>query len=158
MRITASIELDQRIGGQLLPLNSGSPFLQSDIWDFSNEYFSYQQDASSEFKKSSDVYPADVRDDYKEFKNYVEKLRDALQDTSISGQFTLERLWLDPLDNFRIGDCITNIEGRGHLLRTGTSSQPLYPEIVQIVYMAQKQKMKLVTRDLRYGDRLAKPI
>ena len=158
VRVTASVELDQRIGGQLDPANSGSPFLQSDIWDFSNEYFSYQQDASSEFKKSSDVYPADLRDDYKEFKNYVEKLRDALQDNSISGQFTLERLWLNPLDNFRIGDCIYNIEGRGYLLRTGTGATPLYPEIVQIIYMAQKQKTKLVTRDLRYGDRIAKGI
>jgi hypothetical protein len=140
----------------LQPLNSGSPFFQSDIWDFSNEYFSYQQDVSSEFKKSTDVYPADVRDDYKEFKEYITKMRDALHDTSISGQFTLERLWLGGL--FRIGDCITKIEGREHLLRTGTSGQPLYPEIVQIVYMVQKQKMKLVTRDLRYGDKIARNI
>jgi hypothetical protein len=36
--------------------------------------------------------------------------------------------------------------------------QVLYPEIVQIVYMVQKQKIKLITRYLRYGERMAKPI
>ena len=154
VRVTASIQLDQRLGGQLNPLNSGSPFFQSDIWDFSNEYFSYKQDDSSVFKKNTELV-ADERDDYKEFKEYVTKLRAALQDTSISGQFTLERLWPG---TFKIGDCITNIEGRGHKLNAGIGPQALYPEIVQIVYMVQKQKTKLVTRDLRYGERLAKTI
>ncbi len=147
VRVTASIQLDQRLGGQLSPMNSGSPFPQTDIWDKSGDYHLYKRDVTSIFSSSN--LPVDVRDDYKEFKKCITQLRDTLQDTSISGQFTLERLWPD---NIRLGDCISKIEGREFMLRTEVAGQISYPEIVQIIYLPQKQKMKLITRDLKFSE------
>jgi len=151
VRVTASVQLDQRLGGQVEPLHSGSPFWQRDVWDFSGDYF-YQKriegGAGASIFASGDLN-ADVRDDCSTFKMYIEYLRNTLQDASISGQFTLERLWLN---TFRPGDCIGKIEGRDCVLKTQNGVQTLYPEIVQIIYLPQHQKVKLITRDLRFSE------
>jgi predicted enzyme related to lactoylglutathione lyase len=147
VRITASIQLDQRLGGNLAPTNSGSPFPQTDIWDKSGDYHNFSRDVTSIFSASN--LPAEVRDDYNEFTKNIKQLRDTMQDTSVSGQFTLERLWLGDI---RLGDCVTKIEGREFVMRTDVGEQISYPEIVQIIYLPQKQKMKLITRDLKFSE------
>lgn len=153
VRITVSVELDQRIYGQLTPDNSGSPFNQVAIWDHSNEYHQQAVHSSSIFTGKG--LPSDARDDTDLFVDYIRKLRDSLQESVISGFFILERLWLN---KFRIGDCITQIEGRDYDFKTivgnvDESKKILYPEIVQIEILPQQQKMKLVTRNLNYGRR-----
>ena len=153
VRVTASIELDQRLFGQLAADYSGSPFNQVSIWDHSGEYNQQARDASSIFTGGD--LSSDARDDSQALRNYVFKLRESLQDSADSGVFILERLWLD---KFRIGDCITKIEGRDFDLRTalgapGEGQVVLYPEIVQIEILVQQQKMKLFTRDLKYSGK-----
>lgn len=151
LRITASIQLDQRLAGRLAGDYSGSPFNQVDIWDHSNEYHKQAIDVSSIYSGSG--LPSDAGDDTTALLAYVTKLRASLQDASISGVFVLERLWLD---KFRLGDVITKIEGRDFDLRTaigapGETQTVLCPEIVQIEILPQQQKMRLITRDLKYS-------
>ena len=147
VRVTASVELDQRIYGTIQPLNSGSPFYQIDVFDCSGEFFHDARDDSSTFKTSD--LPVYERDDSKKFKAYLEKLRDTLQDRSVSGQFTFGQLWFD----FKIGDSIAKIDGRNFNLKTRIGSNTMAPEIVQIIHLPQKQQTKLITRDLRYSEK-----
>ena len=76
--------------------------------------------------------------------------------SSISGLFTLERLWLGDgsgVPDFMIGDCIEKITGRDHYLGASFGNRgDLFPEIIKIVYMPEKQKMTLITRDLRFAE------
>lgn len=148
VRVTASVELDQRIGGQIDPLNSGSPFSQSDVFDYSGDFFQNERDKSSSFTTGD--LPVDQRDDSKKFKAYLEKLRDTLQDGSVSGQFTFPRLWLN---DFKIGDSISKIDGRNFNLKTRIGDSTMAPEIVQIIHLIQKQQTKLITRDLRFSEK-----
>ncbi len=78
------------------------------------------------------------------------------EDASISGLFTLERLWLGDgsgVPDFMIGDCIEKITGRDHYLGASFGNRgDLFPEIIKIVYMPEKQKMTLITRDLRFAE------
>jgi hypothetical protein len=148
VRVTASVELDQRIGGQIDPLNSGSPFSQSDVFDYSGDFFQNERDESSSFTTGD--LPVDQRDDSKKFKAYLEKLRDTLQDGSVSGQFTFPRLWLN---DFTIGDSISKIDGRNFTMKTRIGDSTMAPEIVQIIHLPQKQQTRLITRDLRYSEK-----
>jgi len=148
IRVTASVQMDQRVGGQLSPSNSGSPFYQVEIFDLSGDYHAQARDESSIYSATS--LNADERDDSIKFYNYMQKLRDSLQDSSISGQFTTERLWLNRI---KIGDVISEIEGRGFQLKTGLGWTTLCPEIIQIIYMVQQQRMKLITRDLKFSEK-----
>lgn len=147
VRVTASIQLEQRLHTQLLPSGSGSPFYQADVIDVSNNFFKQARHTSSQFSAAN--MPANERDDYEEFSEYIDKLRKTLQDTAISGRIVLDRLWLG---TFNIGDSIEGIEGRDYSFKTSLGSQELYPEIVQIVYLVQKQKMQIITRDLRFSE------
>ena len=50
------------------------------------------------------------------------------------------------------GDCIERITGREYSLAAALNGDPVYPEIVKIVYLPDRQQMMLITRDLRYAD------
>jgi len=147
IRITASVELDQRLDGNAARLYSKSPFNQSAVYDFSGEYFHNERDLSSSFTTGD--LPVDERDDSRTFKAYLEKIRQTQQDSSISGQFVLDKLWFD----FNLGDSITGIDGRGYVLKTQIGDETMAPEIVQIIYLVQKQQTKLITRDLRFSEK-----
>jgi hypothetical protein len=147
VRVTASMQLEQRMQQQIIPTSSGSPFYQADVIDVSNNFFKQARHSSSLFSSAS--MPADERDDYVEFKDYIDKLKKVLEDTAISGRFLLERLWFG---TFNIGDGIEKIEGRDYSFKTSYGNQDMYPEIVQITYWPQKQKMQLITRDLRFSE------
>lgn len=148
VRVTASIQLERRLETQLAPpAGSGSPFFQADVIDLSNKFFQQARHTSSRF--SAAEMPVNEVDDYREFSEYIEKLRKTLQDTAISGRIILERLWIN---KFNVGESIEAIEGRDYYFRTSMGDQELYPEIVQIIYLVQKQKMQLITRDLRFSE------
>ena len=151
LRVTASVQLDQRLNSQFAPTASGSPFHQRDLMDFSDRYYLQKRQGDGDGKSifADSDYSSNDRDDSKYFGYHLQHLRDSLQDSSISGQYTLERLWLS---EFRVGDCIKNIEGRGHSLQNSYGRRALCPEIVQIIILPQKQKMKLITRDLRFSE------
>lgn len=145
IRITASVQLDQRLSAIIEPLNSGSPFSQADVLDFSDAFFRNARDTSSVFSNSS-LY-AYERDDSGLFRAYLENLRNSMQDSSISGRFVFPKLWFD----FKIGDSIAKIDGRNFPLRTRVGSDENAPEIVQIIHYIQKQQTHIITRDLRYS-------
>jgi len=165
VRITATVQLDQRLRLQVEPSSaSGSPFLHSQIYDFSEKYGLLKRTPSSRFAPSDPPADADLpaweMDSSEYFSTHLQAIRAANEDKSISGQFTLERLWLGEgsgSPEFALGDCIEKIAGREHDLSAvmaggGKPEIKIYPEIIQIIYLPDKQKMKLITRDLRFAE------
>jgi len=155
IRVTASIQLDSRIFRCSSPEGvSGSPFHHSQVYDFSEKYGLLKRAESSRFCGTDlPVYELDSSD---WFDKHLEAVRQANEDMSISGQFTLERLWLGNgfgFPDFAIGDCIERITGREYNLSKKVSgNKTVCPEIIQIIYLPDKQKMKLITRDLRFAE------
>ena len=89
------------------------------------------------------------------FDKHLQAIRDVNQDLSISGRFTLERLWLGDgsgSPDFAVGDCIEKITGREYPLSAVLGGGKVYPEIIQIIYLPDNQQMQLITRDLRFAD------
>ncbi len=154
IRITASIQMDQRLARQSAPSsNSGSPFHQSQVYNFSEKYGITERTDSSSFATSG--LPAWNIDTTDWFDKHLQGIREANEDASISGAFTLERLWLGDgrgVADFAIGDCIERITGREYDLGASMGSATVYPEIVQIIYIPANQRMKLITRDLRFAE------
>lgn len=154
VRVTASVQLDQRIRRQVAPSSaSGSPFLHSQIYDFSEKYGLQKRTTVSRFADSD--LPAWEIDSADWFTAHLEAVRAANEDMSVSGQFTLDRLWLgdgsgEP--DFAVGDGIEKIEGRQYDLSAAFGGAKVYPEIIQLIYLPEKQMTKLITRDLRFAE------
>ena len=155
VRVTASVQMDQRlITYSLRQPASGSPFNHAAVYDFSGKYGVVKRTTSSSYS-STDLTAWDV-DSTKKSQQHLDSIRDANQDTSICGQFTLDRLWLgDGIGeaDFMVGDCIEKIIGREYSLAAniaGTTS--VYPEIIQVIYNFDRQMTKLITRDLRFAE------
>jgi len=154
VRVTASVQMDERLYMTADPSSAtGSPFHHMQVYDFSAKYHLDQRTPSSQFDGGG--LPSRDADDSVWFANHLDAIRKANEDMSISGQFTLERLWLGDgagSPDFAVGDCIERITGREHSLKTQMAGEAVYPEIVKIIYLPDKQKMKLVTRDLRFAE------
>lgn len=154
VRVTASVQMDQRLRLSAEPTaNSGSPFRQTAIYDFSRE-FTYSQRAASSVLAASGL-PAWNTDETDKLRDRLEALRDANEDKSIAGPLVLDRLWLgdgsgDP--EFKVGDGISHITGRWYDLGGSVRDDRVYPEIVQIVYDNESQKQTLITRDARFAQ------
>lgn len=153
VRITASVQMDRRLArsSAVDPRTSGSPFHHSQVYDFSEKYGLQKRTSSSRYNSSE--LPAWNRDDRDWCDHHLGGIRKANEDASISGQFTLERLWLgdgagEP--DFAIGDCIEKIDGRNVWLGAAFAGKTIYPEIVKIIYLPDPQRMQLLTRDLRF--------
>ena len=154
VRVTASAQLDQRLCVHPSPSSaSGSPFHHSQIYDFSEKYSLLKRTLSSVFAGTD--LPAWDLDSTEWFNKHLEAVRTANEDMSVSAQFTLERLWLGDgsgLPDFAVGDCIEKITGREYDLSAAFGNRTVYPEIIQIIYLPNQQKMKLITRDLRFAE------
>ena len=155
IRITASVQLDLRLlrKSSIDVRASGSPFLHSAVYDFSEKYGLAERTESSYFSQTD--LPAIERGTADWLSKHLGGIRRANQDMSISGQFTLERFWLGDgrgQPDFAIGDCIEAITGRAYSLSASLGPGVVYPEIVQIIYLPDRQKMKLITRDLRFAE------
>ena len=50
------------------------------------------------------------------------------------------------------GDSIEKITGRGVSLSAALNNSKVYPEIIQVLYLPEVQKTKLITRDLRFTE------
>jgi len=154
VRVTASVQMDRRLYKWPEPSNtSGSPFKQTRIYDFSDKYELNQRAESSVFHDSD--LSADETDSADVFNQEIDRLRRANEDASISGRYTLDRMWLND-DNgypdFAVGDALEKINGREISLRSSFGSGVVYPEIVKIIYYPEKQQQKLITRDLRFAE------
>jgi len=153
IRITASIQLDRRLSEDVSSLFfTQSPFDQIEIYDFSDRYGIVKRMPSSIFASSG--LPAYEMDSSSLLQNHLKIIRDANQTLSVSGVFVLDRLWLGDgagRPDFALGDGLEKITGRDYnfMLRSGSSF--VYPEIIQIVYLPDEQKMQLFTRDLRFA-------
>ena len=53
---------------------------------------------------------------------------------------------------FACGDAIEGITGRDYDLSVDYGTRTIYPEVIQIVHLPQRQKTKLITRDLRFAE------
>jgi len=154
VRVTASVQMDQRLRITKEPTSVyGSPFHQSQIFDFSEKYGLEKREPASIFADGELSAREIDSTDY--FDRHLSAIRDANEDMSVSGQFTLERLWLgdgsgEP--DFALGDSIEKIEGRDYPLKSAYGERTVYPEIIQIIYMPEQQKTKLITRDLRFAE------
>lgn len=153
VRVTASVQLDQRLARQDLPTSSsGSPFYHARAYDFSDKYALAQRTAASFYDYG---LPVAEMDSTLSFDRHLTAIRAANEDMSISGRFTLERLWLGDgsgIPAFCIGDCIEKITGRQYMLSASVGGGEVYPEIVQIIYLPASQRMTLITRDLRFAE------
>ncbi len=154
VRVTASVQMDERLYMTADPSGaSGSPFHHAQVYDFSAKYHLNQRTESSQFDGGG--LPSRDADDSVWFANHLDAIRKANEDMSVSGQFTLERLWLGDgagSPDFAVGDCVERITGREHSLKTQMAGTAVYPEIVKIIYLPDKQKTKLITRDLRFAE------
>jgi len=156
VRVTATIQMDQRLHRHAPPsIASGSPFLCSAIYDFSEKYGTQKRTESSVFRKT-DLLAYESPDGVSDwFDKHLQGIRDTNESMSVAGQFTLERLWLGDgagVPAFCLGDGIKNITGRDYPLSTTVNGSEGYPEIIEIIYLPDKQMMKLITRDLRYAE------
>ncbi len=153
VRVTASVQMDQRlISTASATKSSGSPFDHARVYNFSDSYGLTKRTASSSFYDSG--LPSWDTDERDKFDKHIQAIRDANEDTSISGRFTLDRLWLtDNADSdipfFACGDSIEKITGREYSLSASLYDQEIFPEIIQITYLPNQQKQQLITRDLR---------
>lgn len=146
--------MDQRLRRLPEPTSiNGSPFWHSHIYDFSKKHGLELRTASSIF--SDGDLSARELDSTAYLEKDLEAIRAASEDRSISGRFTLDRLWLGDgsgVPAFALGDCIEKITGRDYPLSSVFGSRTVYPEIVQIVYLPETQKTVLITRDLRFAE------
>jgi len=148
VRVTASVQLDQRLlswAGR--EPTSGSPFHQSQIYDLSGRYGLQKRTASSIFDASD--LPAWEIDSSDYFDSHLQALRRSCKDASVSGKFTLDRLWPN---TFKCGDCIEYITGRNYSLAAGMGQSTVFPEIIRITILPKRQREVLVTRDLRFAE------
>lgn len=155
VRVTASVQMDQRFKkpySERQPA-SGSPFNQRAVFDFSGKYALAKRTESSHFNSSELI--ADELNSDEEFHQHLDAIRDANHDMSISGSFVFERLWLGEGEGepaFMVGDCIEKIAGRNFDLSANLAGNKIYPEIIKIIYMPERQQTKLITRDLRFAE------
>lgn len=154
VRVTASVQMDRRLAFYTTSQPaSGSPFNHIAVYDFSEKYGLAKRTASSQYILIG-LSALDVDSTYV-LGEHLKAIRDANQDASISGQFTLERLWLGDgagQPDFMVGDCIEKITGREFNLQATLNKAEVYPEIIQIIYTPETQMTRLITRDLRFAE------
>jgi hypothetical protein len=154
IRVTASVQMDQRLRVAAAPTaNSGSPFPQTRVFDFSDEYTYSLRTTSSQY--SSSGLSAWDTDETEKLRARIEAIRDANEDKSVAGPVILDRLWLgdgtgEP--EFKVGDGVRRFGGRWYDLGGTVRNDRVYPEIAQIVYDNQTQKQTLVLRDARFAQ------
>lgn len=149
VRITATIQMDQRTITKNETVYAGSPFVQAKIFDLSDRYILQQRCSSSSFYTSD--LPAWDANETDKLLAQMELIREANEDMAIHGRAVLDRLWIDGTNppTFALGDGITGFTGRNYPLGQTLGPRTVYPEIVQIQYLIQSQKQILLLRDPR---------
>ncbi|KKK47577.1 hypothetical protein LCGC14_3153790, partial [marine sediment metagenome] len=139
VRVTASIQMDQRLVRFSGPSSAGgSPFEHRVAYDLHDSHGIAQRMAASIFV--AEGLPADELDTSAWLTASLDRIREANEDMSISGQYLLDRMWLGA---FACGDAIEKITGRDYDLSVNYGSRTIYPEIIQIVHLPIQQKTTL---------------
>ncbi|MEA3366670.1 MAG: hypothetical protein U9R68_01000 [Planctomycetota bacterium] len=154
LRVTASVQADQRLA-YAAPVSAdiASPYTHRRLYDFSDRYTYQQRTDSSEYATSG--APAWDTDQTDQLIAALDEIRDASEDASLSGRFTLDRLWLGDGEGalaFKVGDAVARLTGRGVELAATINGETVHPEIAQIHYDLEHQKMHMITRDLRLTE------
>ena len=153
VRITASVAMDDRVTQAIVPSeNSGSPFYQARVFDFSDKY-------ALKIRTESSTYAAgrpwsNEVDCRTKLMGHLTAIHEVNQDRSVAGRFTLDRLWVTDGSGqlpFDVGDCIERINGRNYALASNNGPEKVYPEIIQVILLPKVQKTILITRDLRFS-------
>ncbi|HSV42994.1 MAG TPA: hypothetical protein VLJ10_00425 [Candidatus Bathyarchaeia archaeon] len=149
VRITATIQMDQRWVSMAETVYEGSPFIQTRVYDYSDRY-ALQKRCSSSVYASSGLPSRDI-DDYQKLRGQTELVRMANEDMAIHGRFVLDRLWFDGVNppDIMLGDSVGGLTGRNYPLYQLLGERLIYPEIVEIQYQIQSQKQILLIRDNR---------
>lgn len=149
VRITATVQMDQRQKYEPATVYDGSPYVQARIFDFADRYTLQQRCSSSTYYGGS--LPAWNTDEADKLDDQMELIRQANEDMAIHGQAVLDRLWLDGTNppDIAIGDSVTALTGRDYSLSQELGSRTVYPEIAQMQYLFQSQKQVLLLRDPR---------
>jgi len=148
VRVTASIQMDQRLVKFSGPSSAGgSPFEHKAAYDLHDSHGIAKRMSASIF--DTEGLPADEMDTSAWLTASLDRIREANEDMSISGQYLLDRMWLA---TFACGDAIEKITGRDYDLSMDYGTRIIYPELIQIVHLPQQQKTKLITRDLRFAE------
>jgi hypothetical protein len=149
VRITATIQMDQRDVYYPATVYNGSPFKQAQVFDFADRYTTQQRCSSSTYYGGA--LPAWNTNEYAKLSAQMELIRKANEDMAIHGRCVLDRLWIDGtnLPDIMLGDCVTSLTGRNYPLGQTLGSRTVYPEIVEIQYLIQSQKQVLLLRDPR---------
>jgi hypothetical protein len=149
VRITATIQLDQRQKYENTTIYNGSPFVQTRIYDYADRYLLQQRCSSSSYY-SSGLAAWDINDATR-LDAQMELIRKANEDMAMHGRFELDRLWIDGTNppDFLLGDSISQLTGRNYSLAQTLGSRTVYPEVVEIQYQVQDQKQILQIRDSR---------
>jgi len=154
VRVTASLQMDQRLVRWALPTaNSGSAFEQVACYSMADKYgLMHRCQSSTYYGGDLDAWSINPTPT---FDAHLNAIRDANEDMSICGSFTLERLWLGDGSGalpFKVGDSISAITGREYDLSASVGGTKIYPEICQIIFLPETQKTQLITRDLRFAQ------
>lgn len=151
VKLTASVQLDDRVVLAQSLSGSGTSLTQVGLYDRSLEYRIRTQRDNSAFSGVSG-YTVDSFDESSQLASHQAVVDAANRRRSYSGTFTLPRIFgaqgSEALrrPRFLPGDTITRIEGRGLDLAIGNGE---YPWIQQITYNLEQQQTSLVTCDLR---------
>ena len=154
IRVTATIQMDQRLAQLARPtISSGSPFYQRKIYNFTDKYQLTKRTESSSYSDTD--LPAWNCNQTNKLKLHLESIRSANEDMSISGMFTLDRLWLGDdtgQPDFALGDLVERISGREFSLSASFAGRKVFPEIIQLIYAPDEQKTQILIRDLRFAE------
>ncbi len=147
VRVTASVQMDQRLLRFAWPSSAGgSPFEHKAAYDYHDSHGIAKRMPASIFE--SEGLPAQEMDTSAWLTASLDRIREANEDMSISGQYVLDRMWLNA---FACGDAVERITGRDYDLSVNYGSRTIYPEVIQIVHLPVQQKTQLITRDLRFA-------
>lgn len=148
VRVTASIQMDQRLVRLAGPSSAGgSPFEHKAAFDYHDSHGIAKRMSASMFEDEG--LPAEELDTSAWLTASLDRIREANEDMSISGQYLLDRMWLGA---FACGDAVEKITGRDYDLSVDYGARTIYPEIIEIVHLPVQQKTKLITRDLRFAE------
>jgi len=131
IRVTASLQLDERLISTRDISGSGTSMAQVALYDMTERFLSRKQTSSSKFYGSA-YYNVDDRYDLSQMEMQQVIVDETNKMPLYSGSFILEKIaagdgdiegdWFRP--RFMVGDCITEIEGRGLSLKLSTRTSP----------------------------------
>ncbi len=154
VRITASVQLDDRLMDIRNIADSGATIDQYGIYDYSQHFLYRNREAASQFE-GGELPPNEINDRLP-LEQQHQRLLSANAQGLYSASFSLPVIHLSEgsgawsMPRFVVGDCVESIEGRGVELGLGhVDGVAMHPTIEQIIYNPELAETEIVTADLR---------